>query len=543
MLVNRFYSLFLKPQRIVPLLFFGLLLVLGLVVHRDYGVSWDEPTDHLNGMVNVKYIAELLVPAKVAQYPAAQLIPEFQHYRDNDHGVLFEIPMALLGYVLTHHDSRSYYFLRHFCIFLVSVSGVWATYRIGTHWLRDWRLGLLAAALLVLSPRLFAESFFNGKDIVFTALFALAIHTLMRLLEAPTLPRAIWHGVASAAAIDVRLLAIILVPYTLSLLLLAFTQASSNRTALLRILGLYLLTTGVATIIGWPYLWAHPLDNFIAAFQNLSHYPWIFTNLYKGQFLAVKELPWHYAPVWIFITTPLPYSLLAFVGIVASGKQLWNTGWRGISLLHNRFNVLLIGWLLGPLVVIVVLHSALYDAWRHVYFVYPAFVLLAARGVQMLITWGSVSRPTLLHRLALFLLLVAGLETIRTAIRMVRLHPYEHLYYSFLPAKTIEQQFERDYWALSFRQGLEWLLAHDSSAQVGVSVTWPHVHPLYNNGLILPAAQRARIVYVPKPQRGRYHITTYRWHPQPYADSLGREIYSIRAEGITILSIFDREAH
>lgn len=542
MLINYFSSLFLKPQRIVPIFFFGLLLLLGLGVHRDYGVSWDEPTDHLNGMVNVKYIVGVLAPAKVAQYPAAQLIPEFQNYRDNDHGVLFEIPMALLGYMLAHHDPRAYYFLRHFCIFLVFVSGVWATYRIGKHWLRDWRLGLLAATLLVLSPRLFAESFFNGKDIVFTACFALAIYTLMRLIESPTLSRAIWHGVASAAAIDVRLLAILLVLYTLGLLLLTVTQASSNRSALLRVLGIYLLTTGAATIVGWPYLWANPLDNFLTAFQNLNHYPWRFTNLYMGRFLTVNELPWHYAFVWIFITTPLSYSLLTLVGISALGKQLWNTGWRDISLVHNRFNLLMIGWLLGPLIIIVVLHSGLYDTWRHVYFVYPAMVLLAVRGLQMLMIWLRVSRSTMIQRLTLLLLILVGLETIRTAIRMVRLHPYEHLYYSFLPAKTIEQQFERDYWALSFRQGLEWLLAHDHSAQVGVSITWPHTHPLYNNGLIMPAAQRARILYVPEPKRGRYYITTYRWHPQSYADSLGQEIYSIRAGGIKILSIFDREA-
>jgi len=525
----------------VPAAFFGLLLLAGVLLHRDYGVSWDEPTDHLNGMVNVKYIAEILAPEKVAQDPSARLIPGFRNYRDNDHGVLFEIPVTLLSYAFTHHDSRAYYFLRHFCIFLVFVLGVWAIYRIGTRWLRDWRWGLLAAAALVLSPRFFAEAFFNGKDIVFMSLFALAVHTLTRLIERPTLPRAVWHGIATAAAIDVRILAVILVPYTLGLLLLAATQAGSNR-RLIQAAGVYLLATSIATVVGWPYLWADPVGNFLAAFQNLNHYPWKFTNLYMGRLLTIAELPWHYAPVWIFITTPLPYSLLALVGLGAVGQQLWHGGWRKAGLLPNRLNLLLIGWLLGPPGIIIVLHSALYDTWRHLYFVYPALVLLAVRGVLVFMSLMKAPRSVLVRRLALALLVVAGLETGRTVLRMVRLHPYEHMYYSFLSPNTVERQFERDHWALSFRQGLEWLLTHDPSAQVGVSITWPLVHPLYNNELILPAAQRARVVYVPKPQRGCYYLTGYRWHPQSYADSLGREIYSIRAEGIKILSIFDTTA-
>ncbi|WP_045687017.1 hypothetical protein [Hymenobacter sp. AT01-02] len=58
--------------------FFGLLALLGVLLHRDYGVSWDEPTDHLNGLVNVKYIVGLVAPEKVAQEPTTQLIPPLQ---------------------------------------------------------------------------------------------------------------------------------------------------------------------------------------------------------------------------------------------------------------------------------------------------------------------------------------------------------------------------------------------------------------------------------------------------------------------------------
>ncbi|MBW3130452.1 hypothetical protein [Hymenobacter profundi] len=512
-------------------------------MHRDYGVSWDEPTDHLNGLVNVKYIAMLLTPERVQQEPSAHLIPDFTDYRDNDHGVLFEVPVALLSYLFTHHNSPAYYFLRHLLIFSTFVAGVWAIYRIGKYWLRDWRWGLLAAALLVLSPRLFADAFFNGKDIVFMACFTVAVWTLIRLLNHPTSKgRATWHGLATAVALDVRLLGSIVVLYTLFLLLLeASASTPTTRHSVARSGGIYLIATAVGTVVGWPYLWANPISHFVAAFHNLSHYPWTFTNLYFGYFLKADALPWHYALVWIGITTPVAYSLLAVVGVGSTVRQLFPTSLRSFGTRSFQLNGLLLGWLIGPLLIIILLKSALYDTWRHLYFVYPALILFAVRGIALLAQW-AIQWQTRLRYVAQALLFVAGLETIYTAIRMVRLHPYEHLYYSFLPSATVERLFERDYWGLSFRQGLEWLLAHDASPGLRVRVKWPFNNPLYNNLLILPAQDRARVLYTPQPTQARYFITTYRWHPQTYADSLGKEIYSIRAEGIKILSIFDREA-
>ncbi|WP_324673709.1 hypothetical protein [Hymenobacter sp. GOD-10R] len=118
------------------------------------------------------------------------------------------------------------------------------------------------------------------------------------------------------------------------------------------------------------------------------------------------------------------------------------------------------------------------------------------------------------------------------------MHPNQQVYFSFLPARTAERLFERDYWGLSYRQGLEWILAHDTAQQVNVSVVWPT--PLYNNSLILSPAQRARLRYVPRTAPGcHYFLTAYRWHPQSYLDSLGPEVHTIRAGQLKVLSIFN----
>ncbi|MBC8084336.1 MAG: hypothetical protein H7Z21_14125, partial [Hymenobacter sp.] len=195
--------------------FFGLLLGLGLLLVRDYGVSWDEPNNHLNGLVNLKYLAGLL-PAGNAlrQHPTFATTPDIRDFPDAHHGPVFEIAAIVLSYLFTDHDSRSYFLLRHSLVFGVFMLGAGALYQLGKYRFRDWRWGLLGAGLLVLSPRFFAEAFYNGKDIVYMAFFALAMHTLLRLLARPTLGRAVLHGLATALVVDVRVQGLQLLLFT-----------------------------------------------------------------------------------------------------------------------------------------------------------------------------------------------------------------------------------------------------------------------------------------------------------------------------------------
>ena len=305
-------------------------------------------------------------------------------------------------------------------------------------------------------------------------------------------------------------------------------------------LAVYCFATVLGTVICWPYLWEAPITHFLEAYQSLSRYSWPFSNLYLRQFVAANQLPWHYIPVWLLITTPLPYSLAALLGLGYILYHLFRQRLASLRTLVGRLDLLFAGWLCGPILMVIVLRSTLYDGWRHLYFVYPALLLLAVQGVLVLLRAAGQPQRWARH-LATALLLLMGGETLRTVARMVQLHPYEHLYFSFLPAGVVEQQFERDYWGLAFRQGLEWLLAHDSAPQVTVASDVPDM--VYANAFLLPASEQARLRRVAAAGTvtpARYYLANYRWHPQPYPDSLGPEVYTIRAGGVKILSVFRR---
>ena len=528
----RFSRSFLTVPNLVVGGFFGLLLLLGLALHRDYGVSWDEPNNHLNGLVTIKYVAQLVWPGRAQQEAGYHLIPAIQQFRDADHGPIFEVPIALLGYLFTNGDSRQFYFLRHLAIFFVFVGGAWALYQLGEIWFDSWQLGLLTSLLLVLSPRFFAESFYNGKDIVYMALFTIAMYSLVRTIQRPTSGRVVLHGLATALAIDVRVQGLVLLAVTLILFLFSFPTNIALAGRRWKMAGLYAGATVLFVVAGWPYLWAMSLAELTGALSRMGRYPWPHTNFYLGHFWPATSLPWHYIPVWILITTPLPYVVAALGGIVVSSRRILRG--KAARVPAGWLDVVVLLWLLGPVMITSAFHVVVYESWRHLYFVYPALLLLAVRGLQAL---GKLLYRRHYHRAAVALLVLFGLSLAHTAVRMVRLHPYENVYFSFLPAQAAERLFERDYWGLSFRQGLEWLMRYNPDSRLAIHVAWHY--PLYNNSLILPPADRARIHYVPLRQ-AKYFITGYRWHPQSYADSVGREIYTIRAEGIKILSVFQR---
>jgi hypothetical protein len=517
-------------------LYFGLVLLLGLVISKDYGVSWDEYVDRIQGMVTAKYIVSKVAPEWTERQLIFGNVPDFATYIENDHGALFQVPLAFMEVAHPSIDSRSYYLVRHYCIFLMFVLGLWSVYRIGLIRFGSWRVGLFASALLLLSPRFFADAFTNGKDLIFVSLFAFAMYTLVRLLQRPTLARAVLHGLATALATDVRILGCMVFALSLGMLALEAGFGSVDK-ARRRQLGkaalCYCVAAWVLTILFWPYLWDAPLHNFRLAFENMKRFRWDGQVLYLGDLVSSLTLPWHYAPVWIIVTTPVAYLLAFLTGVTTYAYTFLTRPLQSLRSFEARLDLAFAGWFFIPILMVIVLHSVIYDGWRHLYFVYPAFLLLAVRGMQLV--WRASRQRVVLHRAASVLALLAGMEGLYTVVRMVSAHPNQQVFFSFLTPGQAERLFERDYWGVSYRQGLEWILAHDSAPELAIDAPNPIV--LENNLSVLKPADRARFKITPTAKAG-YFLTNYRAHPEPYPESVGREVYALKTNGIKILSVF-----
>jgi len=517
--------------------FFALVLGLGLLIFADYGISIDEHISRDNGMVTLKRLAEPLAPGWVARHPdfATYTIP-LAEYTDRDYGIAFETPVSLLEQLFNITEVGHKYLFRHLCTFLVCFGGLIAFYQLAARRFGDWRLGLLGALWLLLSPRLFADSFYNDKDAVFMALFAVAMNTGVRFLLRPTLGRAAAHALACALTIDVRLMGIMVPVATLGLLAWRGVRAEVPwRRVAGSALAYGALLVGLV-LLCWPYLWPAPGHNFRVALENMSAFRWIGTVFYNGVDVPGNELPWHYVPVWLGITTPVLYLGAAVLGLGLVGYQLVRQHWRLWASAQGLQDVFFLGFFVAPLLAVVVLHSVLYDGWRQLYFVYPAFLLLALRGWVAAARWRA-------PRAGWRRLLVAGtaLSMAATAGQMVRDHPLQNVYFNALAGPSVAQRFELDYWCLGYRQDLAYIAAHDTRPVINVFAPPPNSAAL--NGELLPPAQRTRLRFVERPEQADYFMTNYRnpdyrtyfaQHPAFH------EVFAIWADGRRVHSVYQQ---
>jgi hypothetical protein len=261
----------------------------------------------------------------------------------------------------------------------------------------------------------------------------------------------------------------------------------------------------------------------------MSHFRWNGELLYRGQLISTRyPLPWHYPVVWLGITTPLLYlaGLALALGLLV--RQVARRGWRLFGSAGEWQDLLFWGAGAGPIVAVIVLHSVLYDGWRQLYFAYPPLLLLALRGLVAAWRWRP---PGLVPQAGWQGALALGVATCLagTVGTMAQLHPLENLYFNALAGPHPEQRYEYDYWGLSFRQGLAWVLRHDSRPRIVVRTNLGATDVM--NWHLLPPADRARLIILRyREEPADYFMTTYRYHPQPYS-GLGAPVYSLRVEG------------
>ena len=104
--------------------------------------------------------------------------------------------------------------MRHLVTFLLFYTSVFFFYRLCKYRFNSWKIGLLGSLFLILSPRIFAHSFYNPKDLPFLSMFIISIYTLVSYLNRKTLPRAAIHALICALLIDIRILGIIVPLFT-----------------------------------------------------------------------------------------------------------------------------------------------------------------------------------------------------------------------------------------------------------------------------------------------------------------------------------------
>ena len=468
----------------------ALFTIAGVAILDDYGVGPDEVTQRLIGVANVDYIAtgsaELLYHKDLRYYGAA-----------------FEMPLVLAERALGLQDSRPIYLTRHLLTHLFFIAGGFAcamlAYRMqGSRW-----IALLTMLLFLLHPRLYAHSFVNSKDIPFAAMLVIALYLAHRAFRRDTLGAFLLCGIGVGLAIDLRPFGLLLPPMILAMRALDLWQAGrGERKRILASAGIFAAAALVAAYIVHPYYWENPL-RFVEVLLVFSQHPAFVDNLFMGEIYPADAVPWNFIPVWFAITAP-PLTLP--LGAIGCAAVCWQGIARPLAALRDReirFRILLLGCFVTPVIVVIALQSNTYTGWRHMYFLWAPFCLLASVGLYALTKSGAAKEAAVgvaarlpgwvrggaARRALAYGVAVVGLLTTLTA--MAALHPYEYVYFNALvdtrTPGALGERYDMDYWALAQQQSLEYLLARYPDDDLRV-----HIRRLYL--LTLPQNDRERIV-------------------------------------------------
>ena len=360
----------------------ALFAVAGVAVLDDYGVAGDDVYQRRIANANADYIA--------TGNTDGLYIRDYRDYRY--YGVAFEMPLLLAERALGLRDSRHIYLTRHLLTHLFFIVGGFAcgmlAYRMfGSRW-----IALLAMLMFLLHPRLYAHSFFNSKAVPFAVIMVIALYLTNRAFRRDTLGAFLLSGIVVGLAINVRPFALMLPPMILAMRALDSWQAGRAERKQILITSAAFLAAAIATVyITHPYYWENPL-RFVEVIRFMAHHPAQSLNLFMGEFHRADAVPWNYIPVWFAITAP-PLTLT--LGALGASAVCWQAISRPIAALRDReirFGVLLLGCFVAPVVVAIALQSSIYQGWRHMYFLWTPFCLLAAGGLHTItnISMGGV---------------------------------------------------------------------------------------------------------------------------------------------------------
>jgi len=444
------------------------LLVVMVALSRDFGFTWDERFQQ-------KYGEELW---------------DYYHGRlprtsfDTDFGMqyLYAGGFEFATVVAQHLVRADTYVVRHAVNAVTGWVGIVCCGLLaGALW--GSRAGWLAAILLTLSPRYFADAMNNPKDAPFAAFAMLSIAIALTMPRRP--PYLTWTRTAALAlaiilAINVRPLGLMLIGYTAFVLtlyavaeivqkfwgpgggprsaptLLSETVATWGLVAVK--LALIAIVAIPAGTISWPWAQSQPYVRAISGLATTMRLDWMqgFPVLYGGHDISADTLPWHYVPTWLALSLP---------PVVLAGLVLSPIAWRRWP--ASRLPMFaLTAFALVPIATAIIRHATIYDGARHVLFIVPPLVALSAAG------WSAaldVARSRV--RTAVAVLLVIGLA--EPLVFQIRNHPNQIVYFSPVSGgpRAAFARYEMDYWGNCVLQAVQWSarLSDLTHMSIGVS--------------------------------------------------------------------------
>ena len=172
-------------------IFFIIFFIVGLLSFKDYGISWDEKMSRGVGFLNGKYILEnyfneiyqkIIYNNENIKFGKLENY-NLENYPERAYGVSFELPMALIEFVSNIKEINKVFLLRHFVTFVIFFISSIFFYKLLINLGYSKLISIIGFGILVTTPRIFAESFYNSKDLVFLSYMIISHYYGLKLIN------------------------------------------------------------------------------------------------------------------------------------------------------------------------------------------------------------------------------------------------------------------------------------------------------------------------------------------------------------------------
>ncbi len=364
------------------------------------------------------------------------------------------------------------YSSRHFFIsftgwILILFTGLIATLLYG------WEAGTIALILTFFSPRILGHSFNNPKDLPFAAAYVFTIYFILKFLK--NLPKVNYLSLVFIIlgigwATSLRIGGIILIPYLFLFFGVYYITSKQlyTKSGFIKAFKITLLLIAASVIayflglILWPFALKDPINNPIESLKEMTNFEIGLNQLFDGEIIMSKNLPWFYGIKYIFITSPI----IVFFGLIIFFITL---AFRKAKRLDYIFYFVLTFACIFPIAYTIYKHSNLYGGWRHLLWTYSPIVILAAGGFEFFLKKDNKYFKYGTFAIIAVLLFHPVKHTFKN-------HPFEYIYYNQIVGGTkgAYGKYEMDYYYHSLRDGIDWFIENELSND-SVIVTTNHI--------------------------------------------------------------------
>lgn len=421
-------------------------LVLLPYLSFDFGITWDEPEDR-------KYFTEVISYFQTGGEDTRALDTNRKlHDHLVNYGPFVNLACAFAEEYISPFDT---YETRHLVLSLFAFIGLLFTALLGRK-AGSWRTAVIVILILLLTPAFIGHSANNQKDMPFMAFYIASLFYIVRFTkEVPnvSLKTYVMTGLTMGILFSIRAGGLIVFPYLIMFVGIKYLmEVKADKTNAFSKFFQYafkgFIPIAIAYFIGvifWPAAIQDPFGHPLQALKNFEKFSLVHVyEVFEGKRFYMKDYPWYYAPKMMYLTLPL--FVLAGIALFLGGLNWIRSKYKIELILIIAFSVIF------PLAYIIYKDSALYNSWRHVMFVLPGIIIMAAIGWD----WILGLKNKIVNLVSILVLLATmGL----TGSWMFKNHPYEYLYYNEIAGgvKGAYGNYELDYWCQTPKAAIKWL--------------------------------------------------------------------------------------